>query len=422
MRRTRSAKIVATLGPSSSRKDQISALAEAGVDVFRFNFSHGSHADHAERCKAVRAVEEERGRPISILMDLQGPKLRVGKFERGRIGLTQGERFRLDLDPSIGDQSRVCLPHPEIFAALRAGADLLLDDGKIRLKVDSHGADFAETRVVAGGGLSDHKGVNVPDVVLPIAAMTEKDRRDLDYGLELGVDWVALSFVQRPKDITDARRLIAGRAAVMSKIEKPAAIGCLDDIIELSDGIMVARGDLGVEIPPLVVERVTAVVELPGRLRHPGPLVRSLQDHRHGPGQGVRIAVDHEARSPPVGQGPQAPRLQRRERAQGAREPAQVVTQPALGLQARQSVLHRVRGRRRKAHLTGGMIIAAALEQQRVEEVAPLHHRVHQRDPQQSFFILDDLDELRIAPAATSARQQAALDDGPQVPRRCSVP
>ena len=253
MRRNRSAKIVATLGPSSSRKEEIMALADAGVDVFRFNFSHGSHEDHAERCKAVREVEEERGRPISILMDLQGPKLRVGRFERGRVGLTQGEHFRLDLDEAIGNQSRVCLPHPEIFAALQPGADLLLDDGKIRLKVDSCGPDFAETRVVAGGGLSDNKGVNVPDVVLPIAAMTEKDRRDLDYGLELGVDWVALSFVQRPKDITDAKRLIAGRAAIMSKIEKPAAIGCLDDIIELSDGIMVARGDLGVEMPPEVV-------------------------------------------------------------------------------------------------------------------------------------------------------------------------
>lgn len=253
MRRNRSAKIVATLGPSSSRKEEIKALADAGVDVFRFNFSHGSHEDHAARCEAVREVEEERGRPISILMDLQGPKLRVGRFERGRVGLTQGEHFRLDLDDAIGNQSRVCLPHPEIFEALQPGADLLLDDGKIRLKVDSCGPDFAETRVVAGGGLSDHKGVNVPDVVLPIAAMTEKDRRDLDYGLELGVDWVALSFVQRPKDITDAKRLIAGRAAIMSKIEKPAAIGCLDEIIELSDGIMVARGDLGVEMPPEVV-------------------------------------------------------------------------------------------------------------------------------------------------------------------------
>ena len=253
MRRERSAKIVATLGPASSSKERIHALALAGVDVFRFNFSHGSHEDHAARCKAVREVEAEIGRPIAILIDLQGPKLRVGEFERGRIGLTKGERFRLDLDPAIGDQRRASLPHPEIFQVVAPGTELLLDDGKIRLLVDNCGEDFAETTVLAGGGLSDHKGVNVPNVVLPIAAMTEKDRIDLEFGMELGVDWVALSFVQRPKDITDARRLIAGRSAIMSKIEKPAAISCLDEIIELSDGIMVARGDLGVEMPPEVV-------------------------------------------------------------------------------------------------------------------------------------------------------------------------
>lgn len=253
MRRERSAKIVATLGPSSSTKDRIASLAHAGVDVFRFNFSHGSHEDHAVRCKYVREIEQERGRPIAILLDLQGPKLRVGEFERGRVGLTNGEKFRLDLNPAIGNQQRVHLPHPEIFQVLSPGTDLLLDDGKIRLVVESCGEDFAETTIRAGGGLSDHKGVNVPNVVLPIAAMTDKDRLDLEFGMELGVDWVALSFVQRAKDITDARRLIGGRSAIMSKIEKPAAITCLDEIIELSDGIMVARGDLGVEMPPEVV-------------------------------------------------------------------------------------------------------------------------------------------------------------------------
>ncbi|MCB1832358.1 MAG: pyruvate kinase, partial [Geminicoccaceae bacterium] len=253
MRRERSAKIVATLGPSSSTPERIAELASAGVDVFRLNFSHGSHEEHLARFEAVRAVEKERGRPIGILMDLQGPKLRVGQFERGRVGLTRGEAFRLDLDPVIGDQKRVCLPHPEIFAAISPGTELLLDDGKIRLGVERCGEDFAETTVLAGGGLSNNKGVNVPNVVLPIGAMTDKDIHDLMYGLELGADWIALSFVQRPEDMAEARRLVAGRAALMAKIEKPAAIDRLGEIIELSDGIMVARGDLGVEMPPEVV-------------------------------------------------------------------------------------------------------------------------------------------------------------------------
>ena len=253
MRRGRSAKIVATLGPASSTEAVVVALAEAGADVFRFNFSHGSHDEHAMRRDHVRAAERALGRPIGILLDLQGPKLRVGKFEQGRVGLTRGESFRLDLDGSPGDQTRVQLPHPEIFQALQPGAELLLDDGKIRLRVESCGSDFAETVVTAGGGLSDRKGVNVPNVVLPIAAMTEKDRQDLQFGLDLGVDWVALSFVQREEDMAEARRLVAGRAALMAKIEKPSAIDRLEQIIELSDGIMVARGDLGVEMPPEVV-------------------------------------------------------------------------------------------------------------------------------------------------------------------------
>ena len=253
MRRGRSAKIVATLGPASSSEAMIIALAKAGADVFRFNFSHGAHDDHKARLDHVRAAEREIGRPIGILLDLQGPKLRVGAFEMGRVGLTRGEPFRLDLDGGIGDQRRVQLPHPEIFQALRPGAELLLDDGKIRLQVERCGSDFAETVVTAGGGLSDRKGVNVPNVILPIAAMTDKDRRDLQFGLDLGVDWVALSFVQREEDMAEARRLVAGRAALMAKIEKPAAIDRLGPIIELSDGIMVARGDLGVEMPPEVV-------------------------------------------------------------------------------------------------------------------------------------------------------------------------
>ena len=253
MRRNRSAKIVATLGPASSTKERIRELADAGADVFRFNFSHGSHDDHAERFRIVREVEAERGRPIGLIMDLQGPKLRVGRFAEGRIQLAKGDRFRLDLDPAVGDKQRVCLPHPEIFRVLRPGQDLLLDDGKIRLGIESCGDSFAETVVRAGGPLSDRKGVNVPNAILPISALTDKDRSDLNFGLELGFDWVALSFVQRADDLAEARRLIAGRAAVMAKIEKPSAIDSLDEIIDLADGIMVARGDLGVEMPPEVV-------------------------------------------------------------------------------------------------------------------------------------------------------------------------
>jgi len=250
MRRHRRAKILVTLGPASSSAEQIRHLFEAGVDAFRFNFSHGTHEDHAARYRAVRNVEKTSERPISIVLDLQGPKLRIGRFRQGAVGLTTGERFRLDLDPQPGDQHRVCLPHPQIYQAVRPGADLLLDDGRIRLHIEEIGNDHLETTVATGGTLSDAKGVNVPGVVLPLSALTEKDRQDLNFGLDLGVDWVALSFVQRPDDIAEARRLIAGRAAVMAKIEKPAAIDRLGEIIDLADGIMIARGDLGVELPP----------------------------------------------------------------------------------------------------------------------------------------------------------------------------
>ena len=250
MKRERSARILATLGPASSTRERIRALVEAGADVFRLNFSHGSHEDHAERYRLIRAVEAELGRPIGVLMDLQGPKLRVGRFAEGKIALVPGASFRLDLDPTPGDARRANLPHPEIFAALEAGTALLLDDGKLRLRVDACGADFAETTVLVGGTLSDRKGVNVPGVVLPISPLTAKDRADLDFGLALGVDWVALSFVQRPEDLREARELVGDRAWIMAKLEKPAAIDALEPIITLADGVMVARGDLGVELPP----------------------------------------------------------------------------------------------------------------------------------------------------------------------------
>jgi pyruvate kinase len=260
MRRSRNAKIVATLGPASSDKDTVRRLFLAGADVFRLNFSHGSADDHRARFALLRELEAETGRPIGILADLQGPKLRVGTFGDGAVMLAEGGAFRLDLDVGAGDARRACLPHPEIFAALVPGAELLLDDGRLRLVVERCGADFAETRVVAGGRLSERKGVNVPGVVLPIAALTAKDRRDLALALELGADWIALSFVQRPEDVAEARALIGDRAAIVSKLEKPSAVERLDEIVALSDAVMVARGDLGVELPaervPVIQKRI----------------------------------------------------------------------------------------------------------------------------------------------------------------------
>ncbi len=250
MRRRRSAKIVATLGPSSSTPEQIRALFDAGVDVFRLNFSHGTHQDHHARFEAIRRIEQATGRPIGILADLQGPKLRLGTFAEGPIELVAGARFRLDLDRRPGDETRAPLPHPEIFEALEPGTELLLDDGKVRLQAESCGTEYAETLCRVGGTLSDRKGVNVPNAVLGLSAITEKDRADLAFALDHGADWIALSFVQRPDDVAEGRKLIAGRAGVMVKLEKPSAIQRLPEIIEQADALMVARGDLGVEMPP----------------------------------------------------------------------------------------------------------------------------------------------------------------------------
>ena len=249
MRRQRNIKIVATLGPSSSDYETIKALHLAGADVFRLNMSHGTHEEIAKRHKIIRQIEAELDSPIAILADLQGPKLRVGPFENGVEELTENGKFRLDLKDDVGTKARVQLPHPEIFQALHEGAHLLINDGKIKLMVEKCGPDFADCLVVNGGEISDRKGVNVPDVILPLAALSEKDRADLDFICDLGIDWLALSFVQRAEDILEARKLIAGRASVMSKIEKPSAVKSFDDILEVSDGVMVARGDLGVELP-----------------------------------------------------------------------------------------------------------------------------------------------------------------------------
>lgn len=249
MRRMRSVKIVATLGPASDDYKMIKALHEAGADVFRLNMSHGTHDDIRARHEIIRKIEEELESPIAILADLQGPKLRVGEFANGEEMLQEGATFRLDLDDALGDATRVKLPHPEIFAALEAGSSLLVNDGKIRLKVKDCSAEHANCEVITGGTISNRKGVNVPDVVLPLAALSEKDRSDLEFASELGVDWIALSFVQRAKDVWDARELVKGRAAILSKIEKPTAVTSFDEILDASDGIMVARGDLGVELP-----------------------------------------------------------------------------------------------------------------------------------------------------------------------------
>ncbi len=249
MRRQRKAKIIATLGPSSSDYEKIKALFVAGTDVFRLNFSHGEHAEHAERYKIIRRIEQEYKRPIGVLLDLQGPKLRIGTFSNTKISLKPGQSFLLDLDMAPGNNHRVCMPHPEIFQVLKKDVDLLLDDGKVRLKITKCGQDFAETTVISGTELSNRKGVNVPDVVLPIDALTKKDIEDLKFGLDLGVDWVALSFVQQPNDLIMARDLVGKKVKLIAKIEKPMAIQHLHEIVELSDAVMVARGDLGVEMP-----------------------------------------------------------------------------------------------------------------------------------------------------------------------------
>ncbi len=269
IRRRRRTKIIATLGPASSTPEVLARLFEAGADVFRLNFSHGTHEDHAARFAMIRALEDRYDRPIGILADVQGPKLRVGRFGGGRAHLQAGKAFRLDLNPTPGNANRVNLPHPEIIAAARVGATLLLDDGKLRLRVARKREDALETEVLVGGALSDRKGVNVPDIVLPIPALTEKDHADLAFALDHGASYIGLSFVQRSEDVIEAKRLVDGRAAVMTKLEKPQALDNLDEIVRLSDAVMVARGDLGVELPPeevpLAQKRIVRAARTLGR-------------------------------------------------------------------------------------------------------------------------------------------------------------
>ncbi|MEE8371502.1 MAG: pyruvate kinase, partial [Sphingomonadales bacterium] len=247
MRRERRTRIIATLGPASSDVATIEALYRAGADVFRVNMSHGELKERAALIRNVRIVEEKVGRPIAIMADLQGPKIRIATFEGGEATLEEGASFTLDSSTEPGDGARVGLPHPEILAALEPGATVLLDDGRIRLEVEKASKKKAECRVTMGGVLSNRKGVNLPGIVLPLAALTDKDRKDLEFALLEGVDWIALSFVQRPEDVAEARKLVRGQVGILSKIEKPTALPHLDRILELSDAVMVARGDLGVE-------------------------------------------------------------------------------------------------------------------------------------------------------------------------------
>jgi len=263
MRRLRRAKIVATLGPASGSPDMMAKLFAAGVDVFRINMSHTSQDRLRELVAAIRAIERDSGRPIGILVDLQGPKLRLGTFAGGSAMVKRGDEFVLDSDAAPGDTTRAYLPHPEIFAAMQPGHALLIDDGKVKLTVTQADAKRMVTRVEVGGKLSDRKGVSLPDSTVPVSALAEKDRSDLEAALEAGIDWVALSFVQRPEDIAEAKKITRGRAAVMAKIEKPQAVKRLDDIMDLADGLMVARGDLGVEMP---LEKVPGVQKQMTRL------------------------------------------------------------------------------------------------------------------------------------------------------------
>jgi pyruvate kinase len=249
MHRSRRAKIVATVGPASASPEMLETLFLAGVDTFRLNLSHGTHEDHTKVHAAIRALEEKSGRPIGILMDLQGPKIRVGTVRDGKLSVSTGETIRFVLQGTDGDKDAVPLPHPEIFAAIAPGQDLLIDDGRVRVRVTGLGDDYIAAKAIVGGTISNRKGVNLPGTMLDVSPLTKKDRADLEFGLKLGVDWVGLSFVQKPSDVIEARGLVGTRAGLVTKIEKPAALDRIDEIIRLSDAIMVARGDLGVEIP-----------------------------------------------------------------------------------------------------------------------------------------------------------------------------
>ncbi len=269
MRRLRRCKIVATLGPATAQRSAIADLFRAGADVFRINMSHATHDDMRERVGMIRSLEQEFGRPIAILFDLQGPKLRIGSLKDGSVQLTRGSLFAFDQDPTPGDANRVNLPHPEILNALQPGHVILIDDGKVRLHVVEAYPKKAVAVVDVSGTISNRKGVSLPDTEIPLSSMTEKDRADLEAGLNAGIDWVAVSFVQRAEDVAEVKKVVRGRALVMAKIEKPQAISRLEEIMEISDGFMVARGDLGVEMPlekvPGLQKRITRIARRLGK-------------------------------------------------------------------------------------------------------------------------------------------------------------
>ncbi|MCJ7598212.1 MAG: pyruvate kinase [Methyloceanibacter sp.] len=256
MRRNRRVKIVATLGPASHNEETMRRLFEAGADVFRVNMSHATHDNLCDAHAIVRKLETEFSRPIGILVDLQGPKLRIGKFESGSIRLTEGDVLSFVRREAIGGLGRVHLPHPEIFQAVQQGHTLLLDDGKFKLRIIEASDVRIDTEVMTSGVLGSRKGISLPDTVLPLDSLTEQDRADIEHALSLGVAWIALSFVQRAEDIAEARKLARGRSSIMAKIEKPSALNELKEIVDLADAIMVARGDLGVELP---VEKVPGI-------------------------------------------------------------------------------------------------------------------------------------------------------------------
>ncbi len=267
--RQRHVKIVATLGPASWEPENLAALCDAGADVFRFNMSHLDKKTMKRLHGDIRALEQKRGEAIAILLDLQGPKLRTGKMPKGGVMLKAGQHIRLDKSDAEGSDERIPLPHKEVFDVLKPDAILLIDDGRLRLKVESIAANGIEAVVEVGGKLTSRKGINLPGVRLPIPALTKKDRDDLTHALELGVDWVALSFVQGPEDMDEARKLIGDRAALMAKIERPAALESLPEILDRADGLMVARGDLGVELPvqkiPGLQKRITRQARRAGK-------------------------------------------------------------------------------------------------------------------------------------------------------------
>jgi len=276
IRRYRQTKIVATLGPASGAPEKMKALFEAGVDVFRLNFSHGSHEAHAKNVQTARALEKEFDRPVCLIADLQGPKFRIGDFKDEKITLTEGQSFTFDSDETLGDDTRVCLPHPEVIEAMNQGDDILLDDGKVRATITKKNKDSLEAKIVTGTKLSNHKGFNIPGVILPVEPLTKKDKEDLKAALDMEVDWIAQSFVQGPDDVKQTIDLIDGRAALMAKIEKPSAVETIEDIVDLVDGIMLARGDLGVEIPPENVPSVQKRVVR--KVRHAGkPVIVATQ-------------------------------------------------------------------------------------------------------------------------------------------------